>query len=283
MKVIIVKHIRASLSDNYVNDAILYKVIQEDKTDFPLKVGKMIMSTFYPFLCGLEICDVKADDKLTLVYTLPDKTFQRKAKSPLDDFSKTLEFKLKVSMHTKNFGYTFKKPVEVDSLLKHLEAKEKDAREKSGFVLFKSAAERTIEDYKGGFSETMFKALKNYISSTLTVPGWLGSHARTFEGDRAIESGLKKMGLGVERIAKWIASTDSKVFGDFVAGSTPKVQVKLIQENMNRLFNMVLVYGAIDHKGTMADTIRIRDEFREMGILKEEKPLKYFDFNKGGE
>jgi len=282
MKVVIVKHIRASLSDTYVNDAILYKVIQEEKVDFPLKAGKIIMSTFYPFLCGLEIGEVKADDKVTLVYTLPDRTFQLRAKSPLDDFSKNLDFKLKVSMHTKNFGYTLKQPVEVDSFLKRFEAKEKEDRKQSGFVLFKSAAERTIDDYKGGFSEKMFKALKNHFKSTLMVPGWLGSHARTFEGDKAIESGLKKMGLGVDRIAKWIASTDSKVFGDFVAGSTPKIQVKLIKENMNRLFNMVLVYGAYDHKGTMADTIRIRDEFREMGILKDEKPLKYFDFNKGG-
>lgn len=279
VKIIIVKYVIATISDRSSSDAVLYKAIQEEMTDFPLRKGVVIMSTYYPYLTGLEIVNIQSDDRITIIHTLPDKTFQRMAKSPLDDFSHTLDFKLKVSRYTNNFGFSLDEPSEVRGYFTRLSLHEEQDRKKNGFVLYKPADKRTAEDYQGGFSDKMFNSIKSRLKDGF-VHGWIGSHTRTFEGDKAIENGLKKAGLGIDRIAKWLVSTDAKIFGSFVEGSVPKIQVKLIKEHINRLFNMVLVYGAADHNGSMEDTIRIRKEFEEMKILKPEKPFNYFEFTR---
>ena len=121
------------------------------------------------------------------------------------------------------------------------------------------------------FSDSVFncKELKEYVSSGCPF-GWIGHSVRKAELDKEIEEGLRLRGLSSSKMYNWISSSDGRHFGDSLDGLSSQEQIKEIHKNLNRMFNMCLIYGDENHTGLLSSSNKIREEMKQKGWLLNE-------------
>ena len=152
-------------------------------------------------------------------------------------------------------------------------------RKKQGYVLWQryedlKKAPKSV--YQGGFSDQLFNNdhLQQYLSGG-AVFGYIGNFSRKAYLDEAIETGLIKRNLSIEKIVNWLTSTDGRHFADHLGDLEKEEQLQVVESDLNRIFNIALIYSSPFHKGTFESTEEIRKDYLEQGILLPEDNTSY--------
>ncbi len=264
---IIEKHILSGFHSFASGDVWLFKKIKPEDVDFSITKNSLINSKKNSFLNGEEIEEIVKDKDLIIVYLKSDKTFYNKALKNIRshiNFSKTDEFQSLVNEYIElGFGST-EKPQEIEMFWQRESDREYKKRKKEGFVFHKPLEELKPKDYQGGFSNEVMNnnEMQKYVSKK-AVFGWVGHSVRKPELDKAIEDGLRKRGLSSSKMFNWISSSNGRHFGDSLEGISLNEQLKKIENNLNSMFNLCLIYGDESHNGNYEDTLRIKEEMKQ--------------------
>ncbi len=251
------------------HDVFLKQKVSHKHIDFPLEVGKIIISKKYPFLNGEIIYQIDGDKKFTCLYLEEDKTFYRG--NLHSSFAKTDEFKNLVQEY-------IEKGWDKESHFKEEEAYRKRRKilyqkelKKAKVVLWMGfeAYQGHPELFQGGFSDAVFHSpqLQQYVSKGCAY-GWIGnSSVRTAAHDKQIEKGLRKRGISNDKMYNWISSSSGRHFADGLEGYTPQEQKEKIEKNLSYMYNNCVIYGSFIHKGTLSSSQDISKIYDEMGVL----------------
>lgn len=281
------KHIHSTSASCSSNDEWLKFFTTKEELDFcPIK-GRRITSKKFPFLNGETIEEVTGDKLFKGIYFTSDKTFYNKGLHSgrgflSDGYHNTDGFKALIQSYISK-GWLIEDSGRNEAQKAYDKREEKRGEKKSkkaGLVLWmsydnKKKAPLTV--YQGGFSDEVFNSplLQEYISHG-GVFGWIGdSGARRPEHDRIIEEGLRERGLSVNAMYNWISSSDGRHFADALCGMPLDEQIEEIKKNLNRIFNLCLIYGSSQHEGSLKSTIEIRNDYQNQGILLPEDEQGY--------
>jgi hypothetical protein len=284
-KVIISKRIHSSFASMSSNDENMQLALPESEIDFNVKEGIDITSVKHSFLNGEKIKQVEEDDNFLGIYLEADKTFYNKGlrskRSFSANFHDTPEFKELVNMHL-DAGWSLEIPEEYKQARKNKwkndRIEQSKKAKKEGYVLWMDYEDYKPEFFQGGFSDELFNTekLKNYIGDGKGVFGWIGSTCRKTEHDKVIEKGLRERHLSLDKIACWLTSTDGRHFSEHLTWKdTLKEEKKEIKKNLNRIFNLALIYSSDRHEGNLKSTNEIRADYEKEGILLPEDGGSY--------
>ena len=74
----------------------------------------------------------------------------------------------------------------------------------------------------------------------------------------------------------WISSGDGRHFAESLSEfNLLREQIEEINKNLNRIYNLCLIYDSKEHKGTMKSTHEIRERYEDLGILLPEEECEY--------
>jgi hypothetical protein len=281
--VLISKHVVCGFHSSSSNDVWLKVLTNTEDVDFELKKGVRIKSEKFPALNGETIEDVSGDELFTSVYVTIDEKFSNKAlleRNFLNGYSDTSEFKEHVGIYAQK-GWRIENETipEQKAFWEREEQRTAEKMKAEGYVLwqrYEDLKKEPITVYQGGFSDELFNNsyLQEYISRG-GVFGWIGNFSRKAYLDEAIEAGLKKRNLSEEKIATWLTSSDGRHFADGLEGFEKEEQLQKVEENLNRIFNIALIYSSTFHKGTYDSTCEIRKDYEAQGILLPEDGSTY--------
>lgn len=276
-KTIVVKHIHSSFTSTGINDVLLYAIISAKNVDFIAKANKSVASKKNKFINNEKVHKILEDKLITVIYLKSDKTFYNRGVlegnlTICNSYHETQDFRDLIKYYIeKGFNLT-QRPEELDKFYKRKKQQRKDELKADGHVLWMGLDEIEYKDYQGGFSNDLFndRELKNYINtvgSFIGVYGWIGHLVRTVTLDKAIEEGLIKRGLSCSKMINWIVSTDGMHFGNSLEGLTETQQLKRIDNYLNTIFNLCLIYGERYLKGSLYSKEEIKSELKEKGWL----------------
>lgn len=269
-KTVIIKHIHSCFASASSNDVWLYNIIAAKDIDFVAKEESHIKSEKHSFINNAIVDEVSEDKFLSVVYLKSDKTFSKKGLAERnfigEGYHNTQEFLDLVKYYIEKGFKSTERPEELIKFYRRREEKEMKRLKAAGHVLWMDYKDRKPEDYKGGFSDEVFKEMFDYVSRG-AVFGWVGHMVRTAVLDKAIEEGLRKRGLSCSKMVNWITSGDGRHFGDSLEDLKEKEQLKKIEKYLNSMFNLCLIYGEKSHKGTLDSTQEIRVQLKEKGWL----------------
>lgn len=285
MKVLFSKHIHSSGASFSSNDAWVRFLTEDSKLDFSPEEGENINSSEFPFLNG-KVSEINADDEFMIVYLEADKTFQNRFfRDPSkrifgDGYENTQEFKDLVQNYVDaGWDDDLKNIPERDAFWKRQEQRDALKAKEAGIVLWMPYDDYTFESFQGGFSPEVInvKPLKDYIGDGKGVFGWIGnSCTRRAEHDKVIEAGLKKRGLSPKQMYNWISSSDGRHFAESLSSfNFLEEQLEEIEKNLNRIYNLCLIYGCPEHGGTYDSTEEIRERYENLGLLLPEEKAEY--------
>lgn len=266
-KHIFVKHILSGFHAASSSDKLLYAIINPKDVDFVATEENRVNSNVNSFLNGEIVSSIREDKSIKIVYFQSEKTLYELAKSKGGfgiDYSNDPVFQEIINDYI-NKGFSTEKPAEVTAFYKRQEEKEFKKRQKSGFVVCKPFNEMKTKDYQGGLSDDVFNspAFQKYISSCPF--GWIGHGVRTKKLDVIIEAELRQRGLSSSKMFNWPSSSDGRHFGDSLEGFSLKEQIQKIKNHANEMFNLCLIYGDDEHKGTWECTKKIREKLQNKG------------------
>lgn len=281
------KHIHSCCASASSNDTWLKVFTDAGNLDFVPKKGQRIQSVKFPFLNCEVVSEIAGDKLFKAIYFESDKTFYNKSMGRgfmSDGFHNTPEFKSLVDSYLTR-GWKIDKSDNREQKAYRLreEKREEKKSKKAGLVLWMSydnLKKQPLTIYQGGFSDEVFNAplLQEYISDHC-VHGWIGdSGARRPEHDKVIEAGFRERGLSVNAMYYWISSGDGRHFADALCGMSLSDQIEEIKKNLNRIFNLCLIYGSSRHEGSMKRTVEIRNDYESQGILLPEGEQGYDAF-----
>lgn len=276
--IVITKQIHSCFASSSTSDEFLVIVTDTKEIDFEIKKDSVIISKKFPGLNGEKISDeIYGDSKYVGFYLEEDKTFYNKGLHSNKIFGRDAEFHntpeflaLVKSYYDKGFKKDRDIPAQKAFWEREKIKSQKEAR-KQKLVLWMDfeTLNANPELYKGGFSAEVFNTpkLKEYVSKGF-AHGWIGhSSGRTVANDRQIEAGLRKRGIPSHKMYNWISSSDGRHFGDSLEGCSKKEQKISIENYLNGMYNVCLIYGAPFHEGTGTSTHKIGVLFGEFGIL----------------
>lgn len=285
--ILISKHIHSTFASFSSNDTFLKVFTTSDKIDFNTEIGEVITSNNYPFINGEIIKEISGDDKFKAIYVEEDKTFYNKGLNSRrgfmnDGYHKTDDFKALIKSYCDK-GWSIEKGQNAaqKAFWKRETKKQEVIDKKEGLVLWMSYDNRKKQPltiYQGGFSDEVFntKELQDYISGH-SAYGWIGdSGTRKAAHDKVIEQGLRERGLSPQAMYNWISSSDGRHFADGLSWfKTLDEQIEEIKKNLNRIFNLCIIYSSTQHGGTMKSTCEIREDYETQGILLKEDTQSY--------
>lgn len=284
MKTILIsKHIHSNCSSYSSNDVFLNVLTNSKEIDFNVKENEKITSSLFPFLNGETIVKVYGDRLFQLICLKADETFSHRAlreRKPFGSgYENSLEFKELISKAITSGWKIIKDIPERTKFYERQDKRTENERKKEGYVLwqrYEDLEKEPITVYQGGFSDELFNNsyLQKYLSGG-GVFGWIGNSSRKAYLDEAIESGLKSKNLGEDYIATWLTSNDGRHFADSLDGFEKEEQLEKIKENLNRIFNLALIYSSSFHEGTYKSTCEIRKDYEAQGILLPEDGNSY--------
>jgi len=281
-KILFSKQIHSGFSSASSEDAFLNIWINTKHIDFNLNPDVVINSKNVPILNGEKISEIVGDDLFTCVYLSADETFYNKALSErnlLSSYSKSEDFANLVERYTSKGWSTEKSIPEQIAYWKREEEADSAERREEGYVLwqkYEDLKKSPKSVYQGGFSDELFNNdhLQQYLSGP-TVFGYIGNFSRKAYLDDAIEAGLRKRNLSLEKIANWLTSTDGRHFADHLGSMEKETQLQIVESELNRIFNIALIYSSPFHKGTLESTEEIRKDYSAQGILLPEDNTSY--------
>lgn len=276
LKTIVVKHIHSCFAAASSNDKWLYVIIPAKDVDFEAVQGKRIESIKHGFINDIAE-EVSGDKQIRIIYLNSDETFSNRAKRENKimgaEYHNTQDFSTLVNEYIRQGFNLTERPQELIDFYERKGKIEREKMKKDGFVLWMEYKERKPEDYKGGFSDSVFytKEMQDYVLSGC-VFGWIGHSVRKPELDKVIEEGLRERGLSSSKMHNWISSSDGRHFGDSLEGLSLKKQIVTIKKNLNRIYNRCLIYGHPNHGKTIQSSQTIFEEMQKKGwLLPEEK------------
>lgn len=287
MKTILIsKQIHCGFASYQTGDVFVNVITTDKKLDFKPVLKATIVSKNFPMLNGEVITEITGDKQFQGIYVKADETFYQKQlgerKGLLGGgYAKTPEFEKHVELY-KNLGWNLKENCKAQKAFWKREEKKYRAKSKAeGLVLWMGYEKYKghPEYFQGGFSDEVFNSpsLKNYVGNGSGVYGWIGHSARKPELDKVIEDGLRERGLSDEAMHNWLTSGDGRHFADSIEGMKTSEQIERIKKYLNSMFNLCLIYGSTNHKGTMESSEEIRADFEKQGILLPED--KSYDQN----
>jgi len=265
------KHIHSSNSSWSSNDVWVEVNTTLKELDFAPEANTRIVSKKFPMLDGQFINEVHGD-KLYLELVLESEKKFNNGRFSLSapDIHKSPEFlNLIQSYIDKGFVKHIQTP-EQKAYRDRKEALERIKDKKQGLVLWMGfeALKENPKLFQGGFSDEVFNSpgIQNYVSRGVAY-GWIGhSGARTATHDKQIEAGLRKRGISPFKMFNWITSFDGRHFADSLEGYTKKEQKQKIAKYLNFMFNRCLIYGLLEHEGTLNSIIKIEEMLSSYGI-----------------
>jgi hypothetical protein len=240
------------------SDVRLYKKLNNKDFEF-YKTSKSIFNH--------NDAKIYGDNKIQIVFR-EDKTFYEKGlyTKPFTSFEKTPEFEKLVNCYVKE-GYSKKCPKEINDYFKREEKSGYKKAKKAGFFLAeKPYEELTSNDFKGGFSDTIFnnKILSDYIGTGSSVFGYIGHCVRQIKIDKYLETSFFKKFFDIENsfdiFCTWLTSTDGRHFADSLEDCCFEEQKQKINNHLNEIFKLGFIYSKPEHKGTHESTCKIEEE-----------------------
>lgn len=111
-----------------------------------------------------------------------------------------------------------------------------------------------------GFSEEVMNhpSCKEYFQTG--IAGYIHHSQRSVETDKYLERRCSEVGIPLEYLATWLTSTDGRHFCDNFFDEPLDVQLSLCEDKLVAIHNLGLVYSDKSHRGSLRDSIRIREK-----------------------
>jgi hypothetical protein len=234
------------------------------------------------FLDGEMVSEIVSDPEYPQymkVYLLADKTFHDKglrearSKRGFSGYSDTPEFKALVQSYVdKGWNPDYREYEDLKAFEKFQEDKELYKRSEKELVLWNYGKDDfQVSQYQGGFSDIFYKGKVQKYCEGGGVFGWMGDISiRTRSLDKVFESEFVARGLSLDPLRVWVTSTDARHYADSLYGMNSTEQEMKIKKDINRIYNLGLIFGDPRHKGTYGSTQEVRVQLEEEGKLLKE-------------
>ena len=141
-------------------------------------------------------------------------------------------------------------------------------RKRLQYVIPRWSAHLQVDDYKGGFSDTLFQqeCLQTYLKNK-GCHGYIGHAARTYKLDAFLEeaflSSKTKIDINLTHLlAIWLTSSDGRHYADSLGEMSFKEQQKSIRQCLPHIITRSYVYSLPEHEGTAMSTQKLLEKYK---------------------
>lgn len=224
-----------------------------------------------------EIVSDPEYSKYMTVYLKADRTFYDKGRNSRrflgEGYANTSEFKKLVQSYVdKGWNPEYQESEDLKAFNKFREDKRLYERCDAGLVCWNYGTESWDDSqYQGGFTDKFYQGNVQKYCENGGVFGWMGdTEVRTKDLDKVFEAEFNRRGLSLEPLQIWVTSTDGRHYADSLYGMNSTEQEMKIKSDINRIYNLGLIYGDPRHKGTLDSTREVRAQLETEGKLLQE-------------